>query len=98
MPEEPLGPLAKIEELFKTEIEKLGGRTVHFSISPSKREVTVLIDLNDDLFLTEQEREDRDVLADIEQQFAEERVVEKAKEAKQDLSEVKRLLDEDFET
>lgn len=89
---EALEPLKRLEELFRAEIEKCGGRLVHFSISPSKREVTVLLDLDDDLFLDPDQRKTKDEFEEIERNFHVERKDEKAVEAIEGLSDLERRL------
>lgn len=88
-----LAPFARLEELFRAEMEKMGAKTVHFSFSAVRREVTILLDLDDDLFLTEQQRDDRDVLAEMERSLKEQSVPDKTTEVLSKLDSI--IEDED---
>lgn len=80
-----LKPLERLEELFTQRSETAQARVVHFSVSPTKREVTVFLDLNDDLFLDDAGRETKqfdEQFAEIERNFQleakDEKMAEKA--------------------
>lgn len=92
MSDETLRPLERLEEFFKGEAEKHGATVVQFLVSPSRREVTVLLDLEDELFLDDETRQVRDEFEEIEKNFAVERKEERAAEAVRDLSDLERKL------
>jgi hypothetical protein len=89
--DEIFNPLKRLEELFKQAAEACGGRLMHFSISP-QRELQVLLDLNDDLFLDSEDREMRKAFEEIERNFHIDAKDEKMAEKVRDLSELERKL------
>lgn len=87
-----LEPLTRLEEFFRGEAEKHGGKVINFLVSPSKREVLVLIDLDDELFLGDEDREVRKQFEEIERNFHAETKDERAAQAVRDLSELEEKL------
>lgn len=67
-----LDPLAKLKDLFRVETEKRGGKVAAFHIDPTEPpELSVVLDLEDDLFLDEEQKQEKDQFAEFERMFHE---------------------------
>lgn len=91
-PEESLTPLQRVEERFREAAEAEGGKVVFFGLQPGRREITVMLELDEDLFLDDEGREFKDKFEEIERGFHTEKKEERMVEAVRDLSELEEKL------
>lgn len=87
-----LSQLEKLEAFFRSEMAKRGGRVVYFLVQPSDREVTIMIDLDDDLFLDEEGKKTKDEFEEIERNFAVQQKDDKVVDAVKGLSNLEQRL------
>lgn len=64
--DDPIPPLQRLEDRFREAVEAEGGRLLHFSVSPGTREVQILAELDEDLFLDDDAREMKEAIEMIE--------------------------------
>lgn len=93
--DDTLRPLDRLQQQFDELVESLKARCIHFGIDPKKRRVVAMLDLDDDLFLTDDDRETKKFDAEfnkIARGFHQEEKEEKIAERILDLSELERKL------